>query len=224
MVYAELEASVISKLNGRDDDNTKLNIKDNTNFVIKWLATQREWEDLQESVQFNLVDGTPAYTLFDLSLERLDRVYSLMLYDGTRWQPPMNPVSKLVWNREYQPYVSQTKGRPTVFALFAQTLHLSRTPDDDYLMQIDFLAKPPKVTGAASIIPYEDLDGLFVNLVTGLTWLSLGEVDLSDRWIKMAVPMIEQFGLDSGRMLNQLGPNRQAKIGTDSWSDPFRRR
>lgn len=224
MIYGTLKTAVKANLNGRDDDDTLTLIMSKTNFLIEWLATQKEWEDLQDiATGVSMVVGTYVYSLATLGLTTKDRILSFKFNNGTRWLE-LTPVTRTVWNREYAPYIGITTGQPSVHCSYAGNIYLSNTPDDTYAMEIDYYKQPTKVTGDNSVIPFSNMDGLFESLVTGLTWLGLGEMNLSDRWLKIALPMVESFGLDSGRLLGGHNPNKLPQTQTTPWNDPFRRK
>lgn len=223
MTLEELQTAVVYNLGNRDNAETLAIIKNQTNFLIEWLASSQEWEDLQAVINGNLTASTYVYTLAALSLSDLDRVYSFKIYDGSAWAPPMQQVTRLVWNRDYLPYATSSTGQPTVFNLYAGSIYLSRTPDQGYTYQVDYYKKPVKVSTLSSVIPFDSMDGLFQSVVTALSWLSLGDREMHSEWWKLAVPMIESFNLDSARLLNAATPNRKPKTVQDPWTDPFNR-
>lgn len=224
MTFEELRDRVVINLGGRNDTDTLSTIIAKTNFLIEWLAAQQEWEELQQVISTAFVASQSAYTLSELGLSDADKVYSVKMNDGSRWQPPMMSVTRVIWNRDYASFIDSVEGRPTVWCKFGGKLYFARTPDDDYSVEIDVYQQPTKVTGTASVIPFSNLDGLFEAVVTALTWLSVGEKELFSAWWKLAAPMINTFNLDSNRLMNTHTPNRGAGTTADPWVDPFRRR
>jgi len=134
------------------------------------------------------------------------------------------PVTRVVWNRDYQPNIDLLTGKPSVFCIFGGYIYLAKNPDADYPIQIDYYAKPTRVSDEASTIPFNNMDGLFEMLVTALSFLSLGEREMFETWWKLAAPMIEAFNLDSIRLLNASTPNRRTQAKPSPWLDPFARR
>lgn len=225
MAYGDLRDAVINNLGGRNNTTTIAIILARTNFFIEWLASQKEWEDLQNTVTCAFIKSQYLYTLTSLALTSADKIYSIYMNDGTRYLPPMTPVTKHVWNRDYQPSTASAEGKPSVWCKFGGNLLFSRTPDSTYAFYVDVYSQPTKIVTEYDSLPFANMQGLFEAMVTALTWLSLGEKELFDKWFRLAAPMCSQFNIDSSRMLNAASPPRsgESKSG-DYWADPFRRK
>lgn len=223
--FLGIKNQVVYNLGGRNDDNTLEQIKFQANFVQRILAATYEWEDLQAIASPSFVVDQYEYTEAELSLTTPQRIYAVAMNDGTNWQLPMTEVSKWIWNRDYAPSLAAESRQPTVFSRFGGKFYFFRPPDDTYELRIEYLKKPTAITGDNTVLSFEDKDELIVALTTGMMWLATGEIELSDKWLKLATPMIDSFNLDSSRILNYISPGNRARKSSSStpWADPFDR-
>lgn len=222
MTYEDLQTRVVHNLGNRNNDETLAIIKARTNFVIEWLASQREWDDLQKTISGSLTISQYYYTLAELALTDLDRMYAIKYQHDDRWFP-IAQVTRNEWNKTYLPNIEMYTGEPQVWCMFGGKIYFFKSPDESYMLEIDYYAKPTKVVDETSEIPFTDMDGFFEAAVTALSYLSLGEQELYKAWWQTAVPMIPAFNSDSMRILNRASGGK-APTSSMPWADPFRRK
>jgi hypothetical protein len=195
-----------------------------TNFVMKLMAAANEWEELQATASPSTVSGTYEYTNTTLSLVTPQRIYSIELYKTSQWQPPMIEVSEHTWRTQFAPGITIGGGAPCKFARFAGKYFFYPNPDDAYLLRIEYLSKITEITGVTSTISLTDKDELIVALTTGIMWLTQGDTSMFDKWMGFSMPLIEQFNIDSHRIMNFISPGNRGSSRGQTWQDPFSRR
>lgn len=221
--YQTIKEQVIRNIGNRDDDSTLASIMMNTNMVIEWLATQHHWPELEAVATPSMVVGQNQYTKAQLNLTdlRAFKIYSLQLYDGSNWRDPMAFVPPNVFDKKVKAYGNLTTGVPTIFSLFGGTFTFNPTPDATYLLDIKYLKRPTLVNQDSSTIPYEDLDSGIVSMVSGYTWLGLGEKTQADYWFKMAGDILGAFEIDTRALIGQQASSRISTNPSAPWADPF---
>lgn len=223
--YEVIQAEIQNNCGNRNDDSFLQSIMFKTNMVIRWLATQREWPELQKHVEVALTSGKDIYTLAELSLADKRKIYQMRLYDGTRYYPPLHYAVVKVYTELFVSGATTTSGKPTHCTEFGGQFRLNPEPDSAYTLVIDYIANPGTITGPNSLMPYEDLDGAIACLVTGYAWLGLGDSSIANSWFKTGSDLAKSFGIDTDSLLNFTPQSRTEVSSTGTpWADPFTRR
>jgi len=222
--FLTIQTAVIANLAGRNDTNTLAQIMTQTNFVQALLASAHDWQDLQTTATSVMVIDQWEYTPANLGLTALDKLYSIQLQYNSYWEPPMKEITHIQFRRDYMHGITANTGRPTVYARFSGKYRFAIVPDYAYPLTIDYLKKPTAVTGNTSELDFSsDLDGLIIALVTGVMWLSIGERENASTWLKLATPMIENYNIDSKRIMNMITPAKAGSARPATYNDPFKR-
>lgn len=225
-LYADIELQVKTNCGGRDNDEFLASILFNANHVLTWLSTQHRWPELERQATPSLVVDQTSYTKTELGILDVKTIYNVRLFDGSVWWKPMSFLPKHRFDQTVKTGSVWAPGKPESFTMFAQQVVFSRKPDAAYALEIDYVAKPTKLVDGSSVIPYDDLDGALVYLLSGYGWLGIGDGANADKWFKLGVDQLTAIGVDTTSLLNfQHTPNEQVRSSAGQpWLDPFQRR
>lgn len=219
--YGQILTQVQANCGGRDNDEFLAAVMFNTNMILRWLATQADWLELQKSVTGTLVVGQQEYTKAQLVIADVSKIYNIQLQVSSMWRPPLPFVPSSGFNTRFG-YTSNSE--PSAYTIFAGKYKFSCPPNLAYPVRIEYYAKPTLVTELDSPIPYEDLDGPIACLVSGFGWLGEGDGSVASVWFKQGAAQLQALGVDVTSIMNfsQVPRSSSSTTGTP-WLDPFTR-
>lgn len=172
-----------------------------------------------------LETGVYEYEFVDFDMDDCKHIYSIKLWDGTKYRLPMQYILPVVWDNTVAPYIETSTGKPEVFTWYNKVLYFSRKPDDDYLIEIRFNFEPAPILNSDSYCDIDDFEAGLIYLATALTWLKLEEVELYKEWKKMAGDIIKPVRTDNRTELTGRSSSyvkgRGSRFSYDYYNDPF---
>lgn len=222
---------VIERNVGRTDSDSVKKIVDAFNEAQDMLCTAVDIKSLDSTLTVALEEDISDYSLDDIDLSDLKQIYTITLWDGTRYRPPMDYITRNVWDREIKPFIHTLTGKPYIYTFFNDVLSFAGVPDSsDYTIDIAFNFWPAKVTDDLSVVDLDSFDSALKDLTTALFWLKIEEVDLYDSWMNKANSGINLFRKEAKNVVDFKGKSatrRNVSLGSrgpDYWADPFRSR
>lgn len=190
--YSYYKDRIVANLNNRNDATTLLKIMGNFNDVQEMLS-KKQFEDLVSSTTVSLVTSQSSYTFSELSIDNVNAIFAVRLYDGTQWLSPMQFISALNWDRYYAIIYPIVEGKPTMYTRRAKKILFYTTPDDTYTINIICSLYATPVTEDSSSVDFSNIDGILINLTTAHTWLSLGEKEMADTYFAKAAFLMAPY-------------------------------
>ena len=250
-IYGTLETQMLEFLGNRDDASTKSMLMVSFNWFQNVLSKVAPWGELEKhvlqqltatnvvsyvalddgvsrlllesSVQSTIAASYMFHLTTDLNLTDFRKFYSLKLFDGTRFYPPLDYVTPIRWDTEFASSVLSTTRKPTCYTIRGNYILFDCIPETGLSLDMWYHSYPTPVTSVISVIDYKSvLDPVMMCMAVGITWLGLEETDQSTKWLSLGSKMLKDFGVDGITVehMKAFGAT-QAVTGSDYWKDPF---
>jgi hypothetical protein len=221
--YGTLETQMLHFLGNRDDDSTKAMLMVSFNWFQNVLSKVASWDELEKHTTKALtLDDYDYHLTTDWSLTDFRKLYTIKLYDGTRYYLPMDYVTPVRWDQEFAPVIHYGSHKPTHYTIRGNYVLFNCRPEASLFADIWYYAYPTAVTTTLSTLDYKtELDPILICMAVGITWLGLEEVEQSNKWLALGSKMLKDFGVD-GITVEDMKSFGQTKLtGSDYWKDPF---
>jgi hypothetical protein len=221
--YGVLETQMLRYLGNRDDDDTKAMLMTAFNWFQNVLARVADWDELESHVTKSLTAGDYEYHIqTDWLLTDLRKIYTMKLYDGTRYYKPLDFVTPLKWDQSFAPTIHYAEGKPTHYTVRGNYVLFNRQPEDGLTIDLWYFAYPTAITSTASILSYNTvLDPILMCMAVGLVWLGLEEQEQSTKWLTIGSKMLHDFGVDNLTVTDMKAFGQTQGTSSDYWKDPF---
>lgn len=220
MTLGELKQQVFSNL-GRSDTEVALLVTMHTNTILKHLSTL-ELHDMETQQDTTLLANSASVDL--LPDWQIEKVYSVLIKSGdSRWSE-LESISHAKWAKLYSGNPTSSS-RPTVYSIYNKKLWVYPIADQDYTVRIYYYKYHPSVTNDNDEIQFERCKEAIPAIVTGMCWLSLEEVALSDKWLQFGISLLKALtGVDEKDLYSILPKSKGSNYIGEYWKDPFIRR
>lgn len=210
------------------DTTTQRKIIDAFNEAQEFISRVGEPPSLETTISVYLDEDVYEYEYSDFDMDDCNHIYSIKLWDGDKYYPPMTYVIPLTWDQKIAPYIENNTGKPELYTIYNKTIIFSRLPDDAYQIDIRFRFSATKVLNSDSDCDIEEYETGLVLLTTAFVWLKFEEVELYKEYKKMAGEVIKPILGDVRVEPTSRGTSHAGRGGpsypADFYNNPFIRR
>ena len=222
-IYGTLETQMLQYLGNRDDASTKSMLMVSFNWFQNVLSRIGPWDELEKHTTHALTLSDYDYHITtDWSLTDFRKIYTMKLWDGTRYYPPMDYVTPVRWDTEFAPTLYNATGKPTHYTMRGKYVLFNCLPETGLTADIWYYSYPTAVTTTLSVLDYDTvLDPILMCMAVGIAWLGLEEADQSAKWLALGSKMLKDFGVDAMTVEHMKAFGQTHSTGSDYWKDPF---
>lgn len=222
--YSTLETTMLNFMgNPVDSDSTKAMLMASFNWFQNILSLRADWEELETYATKNLTEGVYSYHLLnDWSLNDLRKIYSIKLYDGTRFYSPMPFVTPLKWDGNFATTIHYANSKPSFYSRRGNYIMFDCKADSDLSVEIWYYKYPSPITGTGSVVEFNSsMDPALCAMTVGMTWLGLEEQENAKKWLAIGSGMFKDFSIDIKTVIDLKAFSSVSSPVKDYWSDPF---
>jgi hypothetical protein len=220
--FLAFKNEIMRNLGNRNDTDTQGMIISSFNDSLGMIGRATEWESLKATTTVNLLEGEYYLELDSLDMLDLRHIYTIKLFDGTRYYGPLSELTMTKWDQMYAPNILNTNSRPVAFTLYNYVLYFNAKAQQDYTVDIRFYYEPANITGDGSLVDLDKCDSLLNAMTTGMVFLKIEEEKMAQQWFSITKNLLSGFNIDIRGFVNFKAFSNSYKMSTgDYWSDPF---
>lgn len=224
--YGTLETQMLNFMgNPTDDTTTKAMLMASFNWFQHILSLRADWDELQTYSLKPLTSGTYMYHITSSwSLNDLRKIYSIKLFDGTRYFSPMDYVTPRKWDEMAAPTIHFGNAKPEFYTRRGNYIIFNRKADASLSVEIWYFKYPTAVASTASVIDFPtNLDSALCSMAIGMTYLGMEELQAAAKWMQIGSGMFKEQGFDMKTVVDMKAFSNIDHPITDYWSDPFQK-
>lgn len=218
-----LKSEIRAGLGNRTDFDSRLD--DVINLSQMRIARRHRWEELERMYTRTPSITSSAYDDKFLAFPgNLRDVYSVLLLDGFQSRK-LTRVPYRRWDRVIPAPEQFSRGHPSHYTLFRNTMELWKVPDAAYQYIIRAVIWPAALSDSSSVSDLDQKDDMIITLTTSWLLLTSGREESANKWWRIYRNMMNDAGAEEEERPDlDILPGKGAAGSSPSapyYSDPF---